>query len=298
MSSDLYIQTIVILRGSKEKRGKLLPRRLLARRSQKKVKVLTRRPRRIETADMPKLIEGAAPIAEPSRSVSVKARTKLAEEPKLEKVAEQLKAPSPPCTTDLPKPSSIPATTPRKRRMASVLDAVMESVKTSTPASAEAPSTEGKASKKSGEADMVQTISETGPSEVPAEARPSESAPIILEKEGASEKPKSLAPEAPAKELEFIVRHASRKQLSEEQIAEAKQYAKDLKYPRGSLVYSDNDEDDFFYCLPDKKYIYVFQEMMKNMGYPKLELGLSAMSKDDLAYSLAYNSLKVHIFFL
>jgi hypothetical protein len=36
---------------------------------------------------------------------------------------------------------------------------------------------------------------------------------------------------------------------------------------------------------------------MKNMGCPKLELGLSAMSKDDLADSLAYNSLKVHILF-
>jgi hypothetical protein len=252
----------------------------------KKVKVLTHRPRRIETADVPKLIEGTAPIAEPSCSVSVEARTKPTEEPKLEKVAEQLKAPSPPCTTDLPKPSSIPTTTPRKRRMASVLDAVMKSVKTSTPASAEAPSTEGKASKKSDEAAMVQTISKTGPSEVPAEARPSESAPIILEKEGASKKPKSPAPEARAKELEFIMRHASRKQLSEEHIAEAKQYAMDLKYPRGSLVYSGNDEDDFLHCLSDNKEIYVCREMMKNMGYPKLELGLSAMSKDDLADTL------------
>jgi hypothetical protein len=32
----------------------------------------------------------------------------------------------------------------------------------------------------------------------------------------------------------------------------------------------------------------------KNIGFPKLEVGLSAMSKDDLADSLAYNSLKVH----
>jgi hypothetical protein len=31
----------------------------------------------------------------------------------------------------------------------------------------------------------------------------------------------------------------------------------------------------------------------KNMGFPKLEVGLSAMLKDDLANSLAYNSLKV-----
>jgi hypothetical protein len=144
----------------------------------------------------------------------------------------------------------------------------------------------------------VQTISEAGPSEVPTEARPSESTPIIQEKEGASKKPTFPAPEAPAKELEFIVRHASGKQLSEEQIAKAKQYAKDLKYPRGSLVYSGNDEDDFLYCLPDNKEISICREIMRNMGYPKLELGLSAMSKDDLVDSLAYNSLKVHIFFL
>jgi hypothetical protein len=98
--------------------------------------------------------------------------------------------------------------------------------------------------------------------------------------------------------LEFIVRHASGKQLSEEQIAEAKQYVKDLKYPRGSLVYNGNNEDDFLYCMLDNKEIYVCREMMKNMGYPKLELGLSAMSEDDHRDSIAYNSLKVHIFFL
>jgi hypothetical protein len=147
--------------------------------------------------------------------VPIEARTKPTEEPKLEKATEQLKALSPPCITELPKASSIPATTPRKRRMASVLDAVMESVKTSTPASAEARSTEGEILKKSDEADMVQTVSEAGPS-VSAEARPSEMAPPILEKEGASEKSKSPAPGAPAEELEFIVQHASGKQLSEE----------------------------------------------------------------------------------
>jgi hypothetical protein len=182
MPSDLYIQTIVILHRSKEIRGKLLPRRLLARRRQKKVKVLTRRPRRIETTDVPKLVERAAPIAEPSHSVPVEAKTEPAEESKLEKAAEQLKALSPPCTTKLPKPSRIPATTSRKRRMASVLDAIMESVKTSTPVSAEAPSTEGEISKKSNEAGMAQTVSKIGPSEVPTEARPLESAPMILEK--------------------------------------------------------------------------------------------------------------------
>jgi hypothetical protein len=94
------------------------------------------------------------------------------------------------------------------------------------------------------------------------------------------------------------VRHASGKLLSEEQIAEARQYARDLKYSQGSLVYNDTDEDDFFYCLLDNKEKSVCQEMMRNMGFPKLVLGLSAMSKDDLVDSLAYNSLKVYILLL
>jgi uncharacterized membrane protein len=73
-------------------------------------------------------------------------------------------------------------------------------------------------------------------------------------------------------------------------------YAKDLKYPRGSLVYGGNDEDDFLYCLPNNKKINVYREIMDNMGYPKFKLGLSAMPKDQLTDSLAYNSLKVYIF--
>jgi hypothetical protein len=72
-------------------------------------------------------------------------------------------------------------------------------------------------------------------------------------------------------------------------------YAKDLKYPRGSLVYSGNDEDDFLYCLPNSKEVNVCREIMDNIGFSKLELGISATSKDQLADSLAYNSLKVCI---
>jgi hypothetical protein len=81
--------------------------------------------------------------------------------------------------------------------------------------------------------------------------------------------------------------------LSEEEIVEAKHYARELKYPKGALVFNGTDEDDFLYCLPDNKEISVCREMAKNMGFLKLEAGLSAMSKDDLADSLAYNSLKV-----
>jgi hypothetical protein len=58
-------------------------------------------------------------------------------------------------------------------------------------------------------------------------------------------------------------------------------------------VFNDTDEDDFLYCLSDNKEISVCREMAKSMRFPKLEVGLSAMSKDDLTDSLAYNSLKV-----
>jgi hypothetical protein len=200
--------------------------------------------------------------------VPVKAKTGPGEETKLKKAIEQQKALSPPRETELPKASRIPATTLRKRRMASVLDAVMESVKAST-ASDEVPSSEGEILKKSDETSTAQAVSEAGPS-VFDEARPSETAPLILEKERAPEKSKSPVPEAPAEELEFIIQHASGKQLSEEQIARTREYTNDLKYPQGSLVYSGNDEDDFLYCLPDNKEISVCRLMMKNMGYAKL----------------------------
>jgi hypothetical protein len=54
-------------------------------------------------------------------------------------------------------------------------------------------------------------------------------------------------------------------------------------------VYNGTDEDDFLYYLPDNKEISVCREMARNIGFLKLELGLYAMSKDDLADSLTYN---------
>jgi hypothetical protein len=151
----------------------------------KSKKVLTRRPRRIETAEVLKLIEGSASISEPSCYVPVEAKLSPAEEPKLKKVVEQPKALSPPRETELPKASRIPtanpAATPKKRRMASMIDAVMESVKASTPASAGASSAEGEILKGSAEAGTVQVVSEAGPSMF-VEAKPLEAAPLDVEK--------------------------------------------------------------------------------------------------------------------
>jgi hypothetical protein len=60
-----------------------------------------------------------------------------------------------------------------------------------------------------------------------------------------------------------------------------------------SSIFNGTNEDDFLYCLLDNKEIFVCQEIAKSMGFPKLEEGLSVLSKDDLADSLAYNSIKV-----
>jgi hypothetical protein len=108
-----------------------------------------------------------------------------------------------------------------------------------------------------------------------------------------SEETGTATPEASSKIHDYIVRHASGKKLSEEEIFEANHYARELKYPKGALVFNGTDEDDFLYCLPDNKELSVCREMARSMGFPKLGAGLCAMSKDDLADSLAYNSLKV-----
>jgi hypothetical protein len=272
----------------------------------KKVKVLTHRPRYIETAKVPKLPEGPSFAVEPSHPATAKDMVESAEEPIPKIIAEQPKTLSLSQEAELPKVQKIASITPKRRRMANVLDAVMESTKILTPTSIEAPSMGDKNTKESAEAAMTQVETEAGPLAI-AEAGPAKivekktesrssdarKVPLPLEKEKATEGSEFPAPDAPSQELEFIACHTAGKKLTEEQIAEARQYAKDLKYAPGSLVFNGTDEDEFLYCLPDHKELSICREMAKNVGFPKLELGLSAMSKDDLADSLAYNSLKV-----
>ena len=76
------------------------------------------------------------------------ARAKTAEESKLRKSAEV---------------SKIPAMTPKRRRMASVLDAVMESTKVPTPASTEVPSMSEKNIKEAAKAVVTRVEAEAGP---------------------------------------------------------------------------------------------------------------------------------------
>jgi hypothetical protein len=210
----------------------------------KKIKVLTHRPRYIETIVVPGFGEGTssaaevkqvAPVARSAEGSivvpnvpivgSAEAKSDAAREPELEKTVMLPKNLSPPAEAELPKVTKAPATTPKRRRMASVLDAVVETTRALTPAHM----------KKVVEAATAHTETEAGPS-VPAETKldateqrakkESPDTDIALEKSMAKEA-KSPAPEAPSEGLDYIIRHASGKRLSEEEVFEAKHYARD-----------------------------------------------------------------------
>jgi hypothetical protein len=101
------------------------------------------------------------------------------------------------------------------------------------------------------------------------------------------------ASEASKESTDYIIRHALGKRLSQAEKLEALHYAQKLKYPKGALVFNGSGEEDFLYCLPDSKEIFVCREIGRSIGFPTLEDGLSVLSKDELADSLAYNSIKV-----
>jgi hypothetical protein len=126
---------------------------------------------------------------------------------------------------------------------------------------------------------------------------PPEIEPTVIEEKVTEqitfEKVETLASEASKESIDYIIRHASGKGLSQEEKLEAVHYAQKLKYPKGASVYNGSGEEDFMYCLPDSKEISVCREIGRSIRFPKLEDGLSILSKDELADSLAYNSIKV-----
>jgi hypothetical protein len=138
-------------------------------------------------------------------SAEVAIQTAEAEGKTAEKLdREETTGPSEP---ELPKVAKTPAITPKRRRMTSVLDAVMESTRALTPTP----------TKK-----VVETVTARGETEVepsmPAKAmsaateqraeQESLDTGMALEKKDAPEKAKSLIPEAPFEDLDFIIRHA------------------------------------------------------------------------------------------
>jgi hypothetical protein len=119
----------------------------------KKVKVLTHRSRYIEPVVVPEFGEGASSTAEVRQAAPIgqsveeptvmpkmptvgpiEAKDDKAEEPKVEETMKMPEIMSPSTEAKLPKVQKAPTATPKRRRMASVLDAVIETTKTLTPA--------------------------------------------------------------------------------------------------------------------------------------------------------------------
>jgi hypothetical protein len=236
------------------------------------MKVLMHRPRYIETTVVPEFGEGTSSTAKAeqadpaTRSAEgstvvpkvptvgpTEAKDDPAKEPKVEKTVKMLEILSPRAEAELPKVQKAPAATPKRRRMASVLDAVMETTKALSPAP----------TNKIAEAVKAQAEAEVGPSvpiktkvvasEDKAEQQTSDTGMTVGQ--DMMEKAKSHTPEAPTEDVDYIIRHASGKKLSKEEILEARHYAEKLIYPKGALVFNGTNEDDFLYCLPDNNKI-------------------------------------------
>jgi hypothetical protein len=285
----------------------------------KKLKVLTHQPRYIEPAVVPEFggetssavkakeaispthkAEDLAVMPKAPSAEQAEAKTGKNEKPRIKgtKILEVL---SPSAEVTVPKAQKGLATTPKRKRMASVLD-VLESVKASSSipsgkiAEASKMQIEAETKLAEVEAAVSQVNAEAGPSE-PADKQTSEIEKKATEEEAIEQSlPEKIAaptPEALKVSIEYIIRHASRKRLSKEEEREAQHYAQKLKYLKGALVFNGSGEEDFLYCLPVSKEISVCREMGRSFGFPTLEDGLSVLSKDELADSLAYNSIKV-----
>jgi hypothetical protein len=275
----------------------------------RRVKVLTHRPRYIEPATVPEFAGETSSATETKDSTPLPEIKELAEVPATEKLeeprAEEAKTSEvsgPSAKVETGKSQMGTTVTPKRRRMVNVLD-VLETIKSSSITPKKTLETSGVSTEAiAAEASKQQPEAEAGPSE-PTKEQPLETeekaTKAALETEKMSEPilvqetDTAAAPEASSSIRDYIVRHASGKKLSEEEVFEANHYAKELKYPKGALVFNGTNEDDFLYCLPDNKELSVCREMARSMGFPKLEAGLCAMTKEDLADSLAYNSLKV-----
>jgi hypothetical protein len=271
----------------------------------KKMKVLTHRLRYIERAVVPEFGAGTSSTTEIKETVLttqsteepavmpkvltvklVETKVDKAEEPKIEEIMKMLEILSPPKEATVPKVQMGSVVTPKRRRMANVLDVVLETTKTLSLAItrkvAEASKAQLEADTKQAEAEAttIQAETEAGPS-VPTEMERADPKEKSIERI-TTEKIEAPGPEASNKSIDYIIRHASGKVLSQEEMLEAQHYAQKLRYPKGALVFNGSGEEDFLYCLPDDKEISVCWEIGKSIGFPKLEDGLSIYRRTNL----------------
>jgi hypothetical protein len=201
------------------------------RRRGKKIKVLTHRPRYIEPATVPEF------VGETSSATEAKEPTPLpnVEEPDIMPEMEKIEEPkasetrtyeilSPSAKVEAPKSQKGPAMTPKRKRMVNVLD-VLETIKSSstTPKKiVETPEVQIEAF--GAEASKHQAETEAEPSE-PAKVKSLETKETEAAEQISAEETNTAAPEAFSEALNYILRHASGKEMTEKEKQEAQFYA-------------------------------------------------------------------------
>jgi hypothetical protein len=179
------------------------------------------------------------------------------EKSKAEEATKMTEILSPSIETIMLKTEKGSAITPRRKRMVNVLD-ILEATDSKCPAPkkkvAEVVQVQIEADTKQTEVEAATTEAKinTGPSK-PTKKESTEIEEVTKEgkvtKEISTERMTS-APEALKESIDYIIRHASGKELSKEEKREAQHYAQKLKYLKGALVFNGSGEEDFLYCLP------------------------------------------------
>jgi hypothetical protein len=163
-------------------------------------------------------------VAQSTEKATVTSKVPIAKpaEANVNRAEEVPKISSPPTETKLSKVQKASATTPKRKRMANVLDVVLETTKSLSPATTKnvAETTKTQAEAKIGQAEtkvaQAQTKAEAGNS-VPTEMEPTdpkEKTTVQI----ASEKIETPTLEASNKSIDYIIRHASGKELSQEEM--------------------------------------------------------------------------------
>jgi hypothetical protein len=220
----------------------------------KNLKVLTHQPRYIKPAVIPEFGEGTSSAAKTKETtppvqrteepaimpklpsielVETKADKDKAEGSKIEEITKMPEILSPSSEVPVLKAQNGSAATPKRRRMANVLDVVLETTKTLSyvpsrkivDASKAQP--EAKTKQVEVEVATIQAETKAGPSE------PTETEPAVVEEKATEQivpkKVKTPASEASEESTDYIIHHASRKRLSQEERLEALHYAQKLK---------------------------------------------------------------------
>jgi hypothetical protein len=117
---------------------------------------------------------------------------------------------------------------------------------------------------------------------------------VSMEKEVAkevSDKGKK-AEEISLEEADFDLRHLGGQQLSEEDMAELKEFAISCGYQPRSVLFGGVDEE-ILVCIHDRAGAKIIGTLSKSVGFPKLEKDISCYRWQHIIGSLFYSNFKV-----